>query len=303
MMLFFKLHILVSLLITRYFMRQENMSRLPLVVFLISVCFPVGGLIIIYVFFLVPVKQSGTIADTIGLSNDQTLYDANLFKRSLDIKHEVDVAPLEDVLLLAEFSKRRQTVLKLLKKDVVQYSNYLNLALHNDDSETAHYAASGILQAKRRLDKSIQTYSRFYALDPDDAVKATSYADLIQQYLGLTGLDLLTEANTRRNAIPVLENIVNNGMSDDEKYLIFLIDDLIACGMFDKASVYCQKLLDESPDTEDKFIVLLKSFYIIKDMDKFKLVFNNMLDSNIDFSDEAMNVVRFWMKAITYEYD
>ncbi len=267
---------------------------------LIAASFPFGGPIIIYILFLMPIKKRGNVLNYSDIIDKQENKKIN-FPETLNIEHETEIAPIEDVLLLADNNKRRQSVLEILKKDVVQYSNYLNLAIHNDDSETAHYAAAGILQAKRRLNTSIQTYSELYSKNTDNPVIATAYADLIQQYLGLSGLDPLAEITMRQNSIPVLENIVNRKLSTDYKYLVFLIDNLLSCGMVYQAAAYSQRLLDESPDTEEKFIVLLKNFYIIRDKEKFIMVFDHMLKSDVVFSEKTLKMVRFWMKAITYE--
>ena len=300
MMLGIVFHIIVSLLITLRFMRNGSPGVHTLSVFLIAISFPVGGPLLIWFFYTLPINRSEMATD---FSAEALINQTSTFgiARKLDFDQEVDVAPMEDALMLADFDKRREVVMNMLKKNAQINSSLINLALHNEDSETAHYAASSILQSKRKLDVSINEVSRVYEKNPSNAVNAIEYVNLLKQYIGQANLDPVSLLMYRHTSIRVLKNIVDNKLDKKGQSIITLIEFLLAIGDYHEAITYCKKLMKEYPDTEEKYIVLLKCFYLIKDKRQFDQILKNFLASDISFSDETMNIVRLWLGAIAYE--
>lgn len=297
MIVFFTLHLLVSGLAAWYVIRRKQYSREFLAALVIIVLLPIVGLLVSWLLFVCKHAEghSADMDDSLTTVHDMQLFE---LVEPLNISQEVNVAPLEETLLIADFSKRREIILNILKQDESSQASYVNLALYNDDAETAHYAASGILHRKRKLDTSLNLFSSLHKNDPSDRTVAYAYADLLRQYLTLIRLDPVDRLFFIYENIHVLERIYSNEGNLSLGSLIRLIDLQLEVESFTRATALCDILWQSYPDSEEKYLTLLKSYFIMKDKDRFELVFKSFRNSDLYFSSETMHVIRLWLGSV-----
>jgi hypothetical protein len=290
-------HVMLVLAVGWHFLRNKGFSMQVLAIWLIIAFFPAGGLLLWWV--LVGRRIPDHAPELLENSKDDKK-SALVFEliEPLDVSAETNIAPLEETLLVADYGKRREIILNLLKEDISSHVNYINLALYNEDSETAHYAASGILHKKRKLDTSLSIMSSLYHNDTADLTVAYTYADLLQQYLTTVHLDPVNKLYYTYENVRVLEKIISKSRELKIGPLTRLIDLLLEIEDFSRTSVLCQELWDKFPDSEEKFLTLLKSYFIMKDKKNFEQVFRQFRDSDLYFSSETMHVIRLWLGSV-----
>ena len=62
-----------------------------------------------------------------------------------DIERDINISPMQEVLVISDVRRRRKMLLDVLKKDIRHSLGSIAIALDNPDSETSHYAASVIM--------------------------------------------------------------------------------------------------------------------------------------------------------------
>lgn len=290
-------HCILTILLGWVFLQRKDRSIQYLAAWLIMAVFPVGGVLICWILL---VFQAKVIDDEPIESLENFKEEVPFFEliEPLNVTAETNIAPHEETLLIADYETRREVILNLLKEDVSSNINYINLALYNEDSETAHYAASGILHTKRKLDTGLGILSSLYQNDPSNLTIAFTYADLLHQYLTTVQLDPVDKLNYTYENARVLERIINNKRENKIVHLIRLIELLLETEDFNRTIVFCNKLWEEYPDSEEKFLILLKSYFVMKDKQHFDLVFKRFRDSDIYFSSDTMQVIRLWLGSV-----
>jgi hypothetical protein len=297
MIIFLLIHLVLSGLIAIYFYKVKKGGIEYWAALIIIALVPIGGLLFCGMLFMQPQTQNSDEKDHISSVPDQFVPTFELFE-PLDVTEEINVAPLEESLLVADFSKRREIILNLLKHDVTSHSNFINLALYNDDTETAHYAASGILHNKRKLDTNLSILSSLYQNDPTDMTVAYAYADLLRQYLTTIHLDPADKLFYTYSNIHVIGSILSKCGHLRDNLIMRLIDLLLEVENFVRANELCDILERDYPDSEEKFLTLLKGYFIMKDKQRFELALKKFRDSDLYFSSETMHVIRLWLGSV-----
>jgi len=215
--------------------------------------------------------------------------------KELNIADETNVVSLEESLLISDTNHRRETMMKALKKDTLNYFQFINTALNNDDAETSHYAASSILHTRRLLDIKMQEISKIHHENPDDISIAIDYFDITDNYIKIFDIDVEIMARYIEDNILILKKIIDGKVETPQRYIIRLIELLIATDNHAEAKKYCKNVLSNYPDNEEKYVGLLRSYYEMKDKNNFDLILQRLIDSEVMFSNEVLEIIRFWI--------
>jgi len=299
MLVFMLVHSVLVILAGYLHFKSKTRSISLLLTWLTFIVFPIGGPLIYWLIMIY--KNKDKIEENIENSAD-FVREMPVFEliEPLDVKTESNIAPMEETLLVADYDKRREVILNILKEGTMNRSGFIDMALRNEDSETAHFAASGILHAKRKLDLNLSIYAEMYRNDPSDMTVAYTYADLLFQYLSTVRLDRVDRLYYQHENIHVLERIVKKGDQSRSAPMIRLIELLLDIEDYNRANQYCAELREKFPDSEEKYLTLLKSFFVMRDKTNFEQIFRKFRDSNVYFSSETMNVIRLWLESLSH---
>lgn len=271
--------------------KRIELSHFNIASIIICFFFPVGGLLILMIIKFNILKNRKINFDR----KNQVKKKGYNFISDIDIEKESDIIALVDSLNISDIPYRRNTVLNILKKDEDNYSSFMNLAIKNDDPETVHYVATSILNKKIELDSQIKEIVNKYDKNKEDIAIANSYLNLLTKRLKLPYLESSLKAHYTIEIIKVLTNIVNNSLSTDESYIIQLIKYLIMVRDYNSINYYCDLYSLDYPDTEDKYLTLLESYYVIGDEVNFKNTLLKLVKNNINLSKEAIDILSFWL--------
>lgn len=263
--------------------KQEKVSNILLMIFI-----PFIGLFLV---LLLHFTRSNLSKE---LKEEENIKQIVLFTDRMDTKKDLRTISIEESLIVNETHEKRNQILELMKGNTSDYIDILNLALNDEDRETAHYAATALAEIKRNLDIEMQRYEVQFAKSKSDIMFLIKYEKVLDEYVNS---NLINENILRKYIfvhIDVLKTIISK-KNDNPIYFKTIINKFFAIGELQEAKTYCD-LFIETHEVEDAYISYLKYCFTIKDKVKFEYYFKLLQESKINISNEGLNIIRFWMK-------
>lgn len=214
-------------------------------------------------------------------------------KEKIEREKELNIIPIEEALVISEYATRRKMMLDLLKKNAMQYIDVIKMAVLNDDTETSHFAVAGLMEVKRKLSLSLQTFSVEFEKNPKDLTIAKNYAQVLKEYMKSGFLDGQTLQKYKYTYIQVLEKIIENGGGEPHtfKEKIKVEMELYEYTNAEKTGL---QFLHEYSNIEDPYICMLNLYFITKSKSKMQEILDELRNSTIKFSNRTLTIVRYW---------
>ena len=118
---------------------------------IIMILTPPFGVICFFVNFIISLFDRKSEIDYLELTFNR---EKKEFAEQTDYETEKEFVPLEEALIISDVQDKRRALLNVLKADVSNNMKSLVKALDNEDSETAHYAASALMDVCRSTPSS-----------------------------------------------------------------------------------------------------------------------------------------------------
>jgi hypothetical protein len=262
--------------------------------FLIAFFFPLFGFLLIYLMNKKVNSKNDSKPEWLMKKEDITSYKgASIFKGN--IEKERNVIPIEDALILNENKVKRTVLLDLLKEESIQNMDALKFALKNEDSETSHYAATAIMEIKRKLLNSMQKLELQMDDNPNDLQVLSVYSEVVKKYINSGYLDEKSLLKNRYALSNVLEKMIEI-QPNEEKYFI----DKVTCDLelleYSTARSYCDLFLNLHPNCEEAYFMDMHIHYLMKNMNAFEQALNRLRQSSVRLSPNGLSRLRFWLQ-------
>lgn len=294
------LHCLVSLLyavIQRRKSKQEVLPRLLIVFFL-----PLIGIILLLV------------TDTIKMTSDKNenylklesdllklKEESSLFRRA-DVSKEMNIVPMEEILLLNDTRIRRKMLIDALKEETIWQIGTLEAALGNDDTETVHYAAAALSEMRRKLQLQLQDLSVKYESNKKDIDVIRAYANVLKKYLESALLDKRTHMKYSFTYSFVLEQLLELDQSDEHAFI-----EKINCELtnenYEKAKAFCHMFHQHHPNSEHPYVLTMKVHYMLGSYPDLMAELSRLKRSNVKVSHSTLLLIRFWSQRDTAQIE
>jgi hypothetical protein len=214
-----------------------------------------------------------------------------------DINKELSVVPINDTLIINDDSLKRRALLNLLKNDTIENVDVLSNALVNEDSETAHYAATAIMEIKRKMLNSIHTLERLSETDKVDIKTLTAYAEALKKYISSNLLDEQSKRIYLYKYSFLLEKLIEYSPQDKTFYMEKVNCDL-ELNEFENVETFCKMFIQYCGNDEESYFSSMKFYYLIKDKDRLVSVMNQLKGSSVKISPDGMKILRFWLNGM-----
>ena len=267
--------------------RQEGVFRLSVVLFL-----PVLGYLLFFLIWLKKRFIKGKNGTAYLLRDNQENTRVNESIKGFNEKRALNLVPMEEALLINDNTTKRRMLLDILKGDMSKYSFLLKMALNNEDTETSHYAAAGIVEVKRKLLQSVQECSQKYENKKDEAT-LISYAYALKTYLSCGLLDETNERKINETYQCVLKELLEF-YTLEEHFFVDRINYEIEAGDLECAGVYCKRFMDAHRHMETPYLMYLKLFYQSRDRKSFNNILKALEDSTVSPPPNTWNIIKFW---------
>ena len=183
----------------------------------------------------------------------------------------------------------------MLKADVSNNMKSLVKALDNEDSETAHYAASALMDVLQKYSKKLSGLSVKFKENPEDADINREYADTTYEYISSGVLGEIEVKKYAHLYVDLIDNLnkYHPELIDTEQYKN-VVECLLKIGRYGDADKWASLSIERQPNIEQSYLNSLNVKYKTEAWDEFKQVLDKMLKSGAQLSDKGIGVVRFW---------
>lgn len=281
--------ILISLIIAKLVFKR-TWNELTFFIAL-SVLVPILGFIL-GILIIFPTKKSRDSIDDFSLYENSSL--AFEYPVKIDVELESNLIPLQDALYLCDSSVKRKLVIEFIKQDVFENIDVLKSAIQDKDTEASHYAASAILEYKKKFQVSLQRMATLYEKNKSDIEYCIAYADILKKYLNSNIHDL----NTRDKYKYIYLNVLNTILNLSDEYLEYFNDKIdmeISIGEYNRAYLTCMLFWEKFGNIEDVYMAFLKFYFSRKDSSNFKRKLNQLRNSDFLLSKNSLDMIRFWI--------
>lgn len=215
--------------------------------------------------------------------------------QQLQRKQELDIVPIEDALLVSANKTRRKVMLDVLKQDAMNYMEVLQRAVSNEDKETSYYAVSAIIEAKRKLQLSMQDLAVKFDACPEDAQVAQTYAEVLKAYMKSGFLDDRTLLKYRHIYRTVLGELMQQEEPDEWAFNERVELELLL-GSFADAERIAQVFIETFPDSEAAYLSMMKVCFEIRSVQRLQEALDGLKKAPIKLSNQGLTLVRFWSR-------
>jgi|SRR5690242_12159528 len=239
-------------------------------------------------------KQGKRIPDLENLN-----FGDDILWKTLKRFHEKgDLVPLEEAVLIDEVKVRRKSMLETLYGDPIKYLDVLNVAKHNEDMETSHYATTTISKAQKDFQLSIQKYVLEMESHPDNPDVLDAYLEILRQYIH-SGL---LEENLLKNLRIVYSKVLDQKLiivKDDKNALVEKLRNAVELKDYACAFGTSHLLRRYWPEDEQTWIEVLRVCVEEKDCTQLKKTIEEVQHKEIIWTEPGREQVSPWMKMAT----
>ncbi|WP_144511971.1 hypothetical protein [Bacillus sp. FJAT-22090] len=276
--------------------RKEWLLKMTIVTFL-----PVIGWALPIVTANKFIKNKGELFGSYISQQDEDIsLEILAIQEKIDKEKELDIVPIEDALVVSNYSNRRKVMIDVLKEDTLQYMDVLKTAVLNEDTETSHYAVTAVMEIKRKLSISMQELSVKFDQQSDDVHVGYAYAQVLKEYMGSGFLDKQTIRKYKYTYIHVLSQLIRNGNVDEETFQEKIKTEM-EMNEYSAAEATCNEYLKKYPNSENPYVSLLKLYYTTKSTIKMQGILDELKKSTIKLSNRALTIVRYWSEGTEHE--
>lgn len=253
---------------------------------------PPFGVICFFVNFIISLFDRKSDIDYLELTFSK---EKKEFAQQTDYETEKEFVPLEEALIISDVQDKRRALLNVLKADVSNNMKSLVKALDNEDSETAHYAASALMDVLQKYSKKLSGLSVKFKENPEDADINREYADTTYEYISSGVLGEIEVKKYAHLYVDLIDNLnkYHPELIDTEQYKN-VVECLLKIGRYGDADKWASLSIERQPNIEQSYLNSLNVKYKTEAWDEFKQVLDKMLKSGAQLSDKGIGVVRFW---------
>lgn len=207
---------------------------------------------------------------------------------------ETNVIPFLDALTLNDNATKRKALIGLLKKEFLQQSEALELALTSEDTETSHYAATALQEAKSQLVKEMKFFERSLIEDSTNIDVLKKYVEVLKQTIQMEFLDPRTQKKYMYRYLGTLSELLNLKPSNSSFYYNEKIAIALELGEFQQALETALSYLKQFPHTEDAYFAALDVHFHMRNKEAFLQLVKKIRASSIRLSPGRLNQLRYW---------
>lgn len=283
------IYLMISLLLCLGIASDNNKIIDALLLFVWFVSFPVGS-IVVFAFLMLTKDQQ------VGHDNmDEEVISHYKYEiKKLDTQIELNLLPIYDSLFTADNNVKREQFFKIMKKNISEVGNYIVLALKNEDSETAHYAAAHIQGSKNKIDIKMKYYKKMLKQDKLNISIIREYCDFIIESLNTQLNDQILKKIMEMDYLRYSQKL-SYIKNTDEKYITFAIKIYIQHGDYEEAKYYSELYFSIYPDTIQKYLISLELYYAYKDKYNFHKILTEFRNTDLVFDKYTLGEIRFWL--------
>jgi hypothetical protein len=234
-------------------------------------------------------------------SDSKDIFKHNSMKRMeprylvsrMDLESEINIVPVEEALLLNEGRLKRKLIVDTVKDNPYEYIEFLKMAIDDSDDDASHYAASLVIDMKRKLNEAIQNVSMEYEKNKIDIETLKSYTELVGKYYESGLMDNKTKVRYGWEYSRLLSEMIDNGLGTTDIYEKKISTDIEIRNIVEVKSKIME-FKSRFPKMESPYLLELKFCFLIYDNERFKAVLSEIDENGVKLSKAGKEIVKYW---------
>lgn len=208
--------------------------------------------------------------------------------------HVDETVPLEEALLINDPMRRRKMMMSILRSDPMAYLDLLLVARFNEDTETAHYAASTIMELQRQLQMALQQQQAEVIRDKTNLEKHRAYLLLMEKYCSS---GLLEGQLLRRQRLMLAESLEEAlALGNDEELMTMAVHNYLALGEAFEARQKAERMLALWPHAEQPWLEAMRVAVESQSQRDLQRLKEQMRHTPIDWTKNGREQMMLWME-------
>lgn len=286
------INLFAALIVLFVSLRKDRQNAVATFLFLIAV--PAVGFLLMGLTSLLAAARRKKTAGY-DFADLMTFQSSKNYSMRPNIREELDLVSVEESVHISQTQEKRSLVRNILKRDIEKYSRSIRAALKDTDSETAHYAASAIMEVYRKMALGVQRIEAAYTEDRDDDEVALVYIQALWDFISS---GILSEKDREQSIQKYLDGVnrIRSKTPDlltKEEY-IRMSRFYSETGRQPEAEEWAEEALSKY-EAEDTYMNMLRVAYAMQDKGIFDSVLLNLRKSKVILSDKSIDQLRFWI--------
>ena len=208
-----------------------------------------------------------------------------------------NMVSIEEALEVTDKKSLRTFMMNVIRGDYRKYLSSISLALNNEDTETAHYAASILQDVLGEFRENVQ--EKYQLSQMEDEQQVQHCIELIEYMNPILEQKILT--NLEQNSmIERMDEVLEKAWSlEPEKISSVVYEKLCARLMeipdYEKCGKWAQRSMEQYPGVLSSYTCQLKLFFSNGDKENFFRVMNELKASDITIDKETLELIRIFM--------
>lgn len=205
-----------------------------------------------------------------------------------------ETVPLEEALLINDPVRRRKMMMSILRSDPMSYLDLLLVARFNEDTETAHYAASTIMELQRQLQLALQQQQAEMLRDKTNIEKHRSYLLMMEKYCKSGLLEGQLLRRQRLMLAEALEEALT--IEEDEELLTMAVQNYLALGDATEAKLKAERMMALWPYAEQPWLEAMRVTVESRNQRDLHRLQEKMQETPIDWTKAGREQMALWME-------
>ena len=280
-------------LIWNHIRRKEKLGSVWMKAVMMLLCPVIGPTFILLAFFFYKLFSFG------GVDLSDVVFSKDHTEKFLHPDEDVEknMVSLEEALEVSDKKSLRTLMMNVIRGDYRKYLSSISLALNNEDTETAHYAASILQDVLGEFRENVQ--EKYQLSQVEDEQQVQHCIELIEYMNPILEQKILT--NLEQNSmIERMDEVLEKAWSlEPEKISSVVYEKLCARLMeipdYEKCGKWAQRSMEQYPGVLSSYTCQLKLFFSNGDKENFFRVMNELKASDITIDKETLELIRIFM--------
>lgn len=210
-------------------------------------------------------------------------------------EEEMNVASMQETLLVSDVGQQRRAVLNVLKNDLENSLSAVTVALESADTEISHYAAAAISDQVARFKVTVQQLTVEMERDPENVDVYKAAADVISQFLGKNVLSEIEEKTYVYRYENIVEWLYGKNVEEvtGEMYRQ-AVEWMLWANDHDKAVLWMNRAVENRPLELPTFRLRLELYHTTGEKGLFFQTLEELKKSGIPLDQETLELIRFF---------
>lgn len=208
---------------------------------------------------------------------------------------ELNYAPLEDAMALADTKKVRSLLIDILKNNDLAAFTSVARAINSSDTEVSHYAAAAILDILstfRARSRELLLEMRQY---PDNVNHNLFVLEYFHRMLEMGVMNEMEYQATVDSINEIAENLFEHNLWYMKAgHYLWICDHLISAGDHATAQVWAERAKKYCPEELDTYKARLHVFYAVQDSAQFFACLQELKSTDITVDKEILDLFRLY---------